>query len=146
MRKIVRLTEQDLVRLVNKVISEQSSKSPSDKGDTGIHGFFNKIKNVLIKKGYNKVPATDPTFSWISLAKGKNRVETMIEDGKSFIALNKNNHPNYEVTKIYTDGLKDINGPYKVEYYTVKYEDNPKLIKTENLNAGEVLQLIQSSM
>jgi len=140
MKKIVRLTEQDLVRLVNRVLKEQVNN------DKGIDGFFNKIKNILIKKGYNKVMPVDNRFPWISMSKGKNRVDTLIENEQSFILLSKNNHPNYEKTKIYIDGLKDINGPYKVEYYKVKYDESPKLIKSENLNAGEVLQLIQSSM
>jgi hypothetical protein len=143
MAKIVRLTEQDLVRLVNRVINEQKTYTKAD-NENGIDGFFNKIRNILIKKGYNKVNPVDNRFPHIAMAKGKNRVDTLIENDHSFILLSKNGRPNSEKTKIYIDDLKDINGPYKVEYYTVTENVGFKLNKTENMNVGQVLQLIQS--
>ena len=133
MSKIIRLTENDLIRLVNKVIKEQNTKTDGENDIYG--GFLNKIKNILREKGYNNVKKQKLniyTENLISMAKGNNKVENFSDDEGDFIQLSKNNHPNYEFKKIYFSGLKDINGPYKVEYYTRVGDEKPKLIKTEN--------------
>ena len=63
MKKVIRLTESDLVRLVKKVISENSSKSlvneqlGTDESPTKkiLEGYSNKLSNILKGKTFNVV-------------------------------------------------------------------------------------------
>jgi hypothetical protein len=61
MAKIVRLTEQDLVRLVNRVINEQEQWGDLDSDD---------LKNLLLKNGFRLLPNAEGRSGW-TLAKGK---------------------------------------------------------------------------
>jgi hypothetical protein len=58
MKKIVRLTESDLVRLVNKVINEQSETNTTLKNidlTKFLNGYSNKLSNILKGKPFNTV-------------------------------------------------------------------------------------------
>ena len=84
MGKIVRLTEQDLVRLVNRVINEQTEKEKE---------FVNSIKKRFISKGY-KVQNYGNTsgIGLLNMTKGKEYDVSIIKDGPNKLKLDLSKH------------------------------------------------------
>jgi hypothetical protein len=144
MAKIVRLTEQDLVRLVNRVINEQTEKEK---------GFVNNIKKRFISKGY-----TVKNYgggSLLNMTKGKEySVSIHKEEYPKKLVLDLSKHfinpetKKYEFQSINIDVVnydESLNGGgpiyrYKVDYYG----DGGKFIKTENLNGFQFGELLDN--
>lgn len=147
MAKIVRLTEQDLVRLVNRVINEQTEKEKE---------FVDKIKKRFISKGYT-VKNYGKDFNGIrvlNMSKGKEYNMRIIKNGpnKLLLELSKNlinpKTKKYEFSaiKIHVDNYDESvhgGGPdyrYKVDYYG----DGGKFIKSENLGGFQFGELLDN--
>jgi hypothetical protein len=146
MGKIVRLTEQDLVRLVNRVINEQTEKEKE---------FVNSIKKRFISKGY-KVQNYGNTsgIGLLNMTKGKEYDVSIIKDGPNKLKLELSKHLINPKTKKYEFSSIEIHvdnygesihggGPtyrYKVDYYG----DGGKFIKSESLNGYEFGVLIDN--
>ena len=147
MAKIVRLTEQDLVRLVNKVINEQTEKEKE---------FVDKIKKRFISKGYT-VKNYGKDFNGIrvlNMSKGKEYDMSIRKDGPNKLLLELSKHLINPKTKKYEFSAIKINvdnydeslnggGPtyrYKADYYG----DGGKFIKSESLGGYEFGQLLDN--
>jgi hypothetical protein len=144
MAKIVRLTENDLVRLVKKVINEQTSKEKE---------FINKIRNRFLAKGY-KESNYKSEIVLLAMTKGKGYDISIRKDGPNKLVLELTKaiiNPNtkkYEFRSIniqvdnYDESLQG-GGPsykYKVDYYG----DGGKLIKSESLGGFEFGELLDN--
>jgi hypothetical protein len=66
MKKVVRLTESDLARIVKRVLREQMEGGP-DYGDPKTH--FDTVEKALIPKGFKKTVWTPKTYGVIDLTK-----------------------------------------------------------------------------
>jgi hypothetical protein len=143
MAKIVRLTEQDLVRLVNRVIKEQNSGNKSStytKGDYekehSKENWLKKAKNLFKQRGY-KLISNSPF-----LMKKDNR-EVRYENllGNDMFSLNISNYPAFDNTQI---NLKNYSpqGPFKVKYYKRGKVGETQVNEVE-MNGWEVWQLLE---
>jgi hypothetical protein len=147
MAKIVRLTEQDLVRLVNRVINEQTEKEKE---------FVNSIKKRFISKGYKVRNYGNingiQTIGLLNMTKGKEYSVNIMKDGPNKLKLELSKHLINPKTKKYEFSSIEIHvvnydesihggGPtyrYKVDYYG----DGGKFIKSESLNGYQFGELI----
>ena len=143
MAKIVRLTEQDLVRLVNKVIKEQNSGNKSStytKGDYkkefSKESFLNNTKNTFLQKGY-KVIKNSPL-----LMKKDNKEVRYETIGKEMIQLTISNYPSFNVIQISLDNFNPM-GPFKVEYIKRGNVGDAQTTNVKSLNGSEVWEIFQ---
>jgi hypothetical protein len=144
MGKIIRLTENDLVRLVKKVINEQTSKEKE---------FINKIRSRFLAKGY-KESNYKMEYLLLAMEKGKGNNISIWNDGPNKLLLELTKaiiNPNtkkYEFSsiKIHVDNYDESlqgGGPsykYKVDYYG----DNGQLIKSDSLDGFQFGQLLDN--
>jgi hypothetical protein len=137
MKKIVRLTESDLVRLVNKVIKEQSEQGLDSKA----------IKNLFTSKGYS----FNPTSGYKLWGHKETNGPIKGKDGKYvwnyeiYIPLKPGNQ--LWIDKRRNNGaggteseniIIDLNGPQ----HLVKQVKNGKTISTNTLDLNGVIKLI----
>ena len=135
MAKIVRLTEQDLVRLVNKVIKEQSAESDYLKEHTK-ENWLKKAKNLFKQRGYKLISSSPFVMK-------KDNREVRYENllGNDVFSLNISNYPSFDNTQI---NLKNYHpmGPFEVKYYKRGKVGETKVTKKE-MNGYEVWQLLE---
>lgn len=87
MKKIVRLTESDLVRVINRVINEQLIKSTDKKIDAASNKEWVSLKSKLIPMGFKVTyskedyPASPNPLNLIYLKVGKREILTMKKNG-----------------------------------------------------------------
>jgi len=143
MAKIVRLTEQDLVRLVNRVINEQNSGNKSStytKGDYekehSKENWLKNAKNLFMQKGY-KVIGNSPFV----MKKGKNEIRHENFSGNDVFSLKIDNYPAFVNTEINLDNYNP-QGPFKVKYYKRGNVGETQVTETQ-MNGSEVWKLLQ---
>lgn len=129
MKKIVRLTESDLVRLVNRVINEQSETKED---------FLKGLKKDFLKKGFQSQQGVN---SLLSMKKGDYQVEAFDERRGNVLNLT-NLGMNKELISI---SLKNYSmfGPFEVKYIKADKNGSYKIVKTEKLNGNEVGRIIE---
>lgn len=78
MKKIIRLTESDLVKLVNRVMNEQLIKRYPDKMNAETNKFWNQIKSALTPMGFKPFGGKLDNYSGINPIVGdREKIETL---------------------------------------------------------------------
>jgi hypothetical protein len=125
MSKVIKLTEQDLVRLAKRVIQEQSET---------LESFLQMVKKDFLKKGFKLIKSN---YSLLSMYKRPYTVDFYDEGGqKKLILSDTGTSP--ESTIIYLNNYSMF-GPFVVEYFK-----GGKKIKTEKLDGYKIGQLLQN--
>ena len=126
MKRIVRLTEQDLVRLVNRIMKEDVSVEPS-KEDSNEYMFERELReggfkpkpNTNFSKDYYSVkPSTKPNLSCSFRCR---------KDGGNYC----NPENGYEITIIFNRKVQELNG-----YWSNKQAPGPLVELNKVMNEG----------
>ena len=144
MSKVIRLTEQDLVRLVKRVINEQTEKEK---------GFVNDIKKRFIAKGYT-VKNYGIGGSLLNMSKGKEYSvsihkekypeELVLDLDKNFINPETKKYESQSISIHVVNYDESMNGGGPNYRYKVDYYNGGKFIKTENLTGFQFGELLDN--
>lgn len=90
MKKIIRLTESDLVKLVNRVMNEQLIKRYPDKMNAETNKFWNQIKSALTPMGFKPFGGKLDHYSGINPIVGDREIIEKLKLSKGIYNLSLN--------------------------------------------------------
>ncbi len=143
MAKIVRLTEQDLVRLVNRVIKEQNSGNKSStytkadyEKEFSKENWLKNAKKIFLDKGYKVTHNSD-----LVMKKDNKEVRHNTIGNESY-DLTISNYPAFKVVQISLENFNAM-GPFKITYIKRGNVGSAQQTSTQNMNGSEVGQLLR---
>jgi hypothetical protein len=128
MKKIIRLTESDLIRLVKRVINEQLPSE--DRGPKINVPRLNSLHDVLIQKGFYDVPGKSEKSLTMAYAKGNSLYAKVSQYGNNFIifiqietkGMTDNDHNVKNIIEDLAKGAQWYFYGNKDEYYRIEID------------------------
>lgn len=143
MGKIVRLTEQDLIRLVSRVIKEQVATDSIE---------MSKIIDILRSKGFEPTKSPGYKLMWIKNSNGpvQNKDGSYVWNYEAYVPIKPGNqlwigkrrrdkkNPDGEPESSYT--VITLTGPT----HKITFVNNGRTVKTENVDTQTAMNYINS--